>query len=268
MGRALAHGMTDVTRFSDPTALAMLPAEARRHVERIRAGVAPRGLRDRIQYGYLRRLSQAMIARTVAIDDAIRTATTPQVVILGAGLDGRAWRMPELKDALVFEVDHPDSQREKRAAVGALARSAREVRFLAVDFTRDSLGEALERAGHDVAVATTWVWEGVVMYLWPAEVARTLGVLGQRSAPGSRLIATYHAPAVALRLFGLTLRRIGEPLRSRFTPQQMGALLARHRWTVRRDDDIPTIAAALSARLAHDTRMLRHFRIVVADRVE
>jgi O-methyltransferase involved in polyketide biosynthesis len=37
-----------------------------------------------------------MVARTVAIDGAIRTAVSSQVVILGAGLDGRAWRMPEL----------------------------------------------------------------------------------------------------------------------------------------------------------------------------
>jgi Leucine carboxyl methyltransferase len=58
----------------------------------------------------LRRLARG----PVAIDDAIRTAASPQVVILGAGLDGRAWRVSELADAIVFEVDHPDSQRMKR----------------------------------------------------------------------------------------------------------------------------------------------------------
>ncbi len=42
------------------------------------------------------------------------TVTTPQVVILGAGLDTRAWRMPGLDGVTVFEVDHPDTQRRKR----------------------------------------------------------------------------------------------------------------------------------------------------------
>jgi hypothetical protein len=48
----------------------------------------------------------------VVFDGAIRTAAYPHVVILGAGLDGRAWRMSELADAIIFEVDHPDSQRK------------------------------------------------------------------------------------------------------------------------------------------------------------
>lgn len=42
-----------------------------------------------------------MAVRTIVIDEAAREAASPQVVILGAGLDGRAWRMPELKDASV-----------------------------------------------------------------------------------------------------------------------------------------------------------------------
>ena len=99
----------------------------------------------------------------------MRDAGAPQVVILGAGLDGRAWRMPELRDVTVFEVDHPDSQREKAARAAALLRVAREVRFVPVDFTRDRLDEPLAAAGHDPARPTTWIWEGVVMYLTTAE---------------------------------------------------------------------------------------------------
>jgi O-methyltransferase involved in polyketide biosynthesis len=48
-----------------------------------------------------------MVARTAAIDADLRNAATPQVIILGAGFDGRAWRMRELVTSLVFEVDHP-----------------------------------------------------------------------------------------------------------------------------------------------------------------
>lgn len=54
--------------------------------------------------------------RTRAIDDAVRSAVTSgarEVVVLGAGLDSRALRMPELASVKVFEVDHPSTQRYK-----------------------------------------------------------------------------------------------------------------------------------------------------------
>ena len=195
------HGARDGARqddrgaFADPTALALLPDDARRRVERFRAGV-PRGLRARFAYEFLDRRSKMMVARTVAIDDAVRAAAAPQVVILGAGLDGRAWRMPELRDAVVFEVDHPDSQREKRARVAALQPVARDIRFVPVDFTRDRLDDALAAAGHDATRPTTWIWEGVVMYLELADIEATLSVIARRSAPRSRLIVLYLRPAL------------------------------------------------------------------------
>ena len=89
-----------------------------------------------------------MVARTVAIDAELRNPVAPQVVILGAGLDGRAWRMRELATSLVFEVDHPDTQQQKLQRVASLAREARDIRFVPVDFGR-GLAPALEAAGHD-----------------------------------------------------------------------------------------------------------------------
>src|SRR5262249_51102000 len=161
MGRAVAHEMTTESRFSDPTALALLPDDARARVERFRSGVAPKDIRGRLAHTHIDKLSKVLVARTVAIDDAVREASSPQLVILGAGLDGRAWRMPELCETTVFEVDHPDTQRDKRERVAALAQAARDVRFTPVDFTRDNLDDALAAAGHDQASATTWLWEGV-----------------------------------------------------------------------------------------------------------
>jgi methyltransferase (TIGR00027 family) len=267
MGRALAHGRTDVGRFSDPTAFTLLPDDARTSVTRLRAGAAPKGVRQHLQREYLDRNSKMMVARTIAIDEAVRDAGSPQVVILGAGLDGRAWRMPELRDVTVFEVDHPASQQDKRARVDPLTRTAREVRFVPVDFTRDRLDDALAAAGHDPSLPTTWIWEGVVMYLTPADIERTLAAIARRSAKRSRVIVAYHRPALMLWFVGWVVRRVGEPLRSAFTPEAMRALLGKHGFAIVRDQDIPTIGAAVSPEIARATRPIKHSRIATADRV-
>ncbi len=264
--RAVAHGRTTGVDFQDPTALPLLPAEMRRSVEDFLAGAAPKDLRGRLTHAFLAKRANMMVARTVAIDEAVRAAGAPQVVILGAGLDGRAWRMPELRDATVFEVDHPDSQREKQARAAALQRVAREVRFVPVDFTRDRLDDALSVAGHDPARPTTWVWEGVVMYLEQADIEATLAVIRGRSAPGSLLVVMYLSRSLLLPMVGLLVRRLGEPLRSLFTPDQMRALLGRYGFAVARDEALPAIAARLSADLARHARMMKHVRIATANR--
>lgn len=265
-GRAVAHGAILPGRFSDPIAVELLSAPARERVAQARAEHEPAGLRARAVRAYMRKQAAAMAVRTVAIDDAIREANAPQLVILGAGLDARAWRMSELQDAVVFEVDHPATQRDKQVRVAGHAQTAREVRFVPVDLARDQLGTELDRAGHDPSRATTWVWEGVVMYLTRADVEATLRVLAKRSAPRSRLVVLYHRPALLLRAIGPVLRVIGEPLRSSFTPDAMCALLARHGYAVVRDQDLPALAAALSAELGANPTSLGHMRVVVADR--
>jgi methyltransferase (TIGR00027 family) len=266
MARARAHLRATEPRFADPTALALLPSEPRAAVERASTGAPPRDARERATRAFLERRGDMMVVRTVAIDDAIRAAGAPQLVILGAGLDGRAWRMPELRDVVVFEVDHPDSQRDKRERVAPLPPVARDVRFVPVDFTRDDLGAALAAAGHDVARPTTWIWEGVVMYLTPAEVEASLATIAARSAPGSRLVVMYLAPWWIARIVGLIVRRLGEPFRSRFTAGEFAALLGRHGFAVASDDDVPALAAGISPALARATRAMRHLRIAVATR--
>jgi O-methyltransferase involved in polyketide biosynthesis len=55
-----------------------------------------------------------------------------------------------------------------------------------------ALDAALERADHDRASLTCWLWEGVVMYLTRDAVRATLAGVAGRSAPGSALILNYH----------------------------------------------------------------------------
>ena len=60
------------------------------------------------------------VARTQLIDDTLAGATADgiaQVVLLGAGFDSRAWRLPAIRRARVIEVDHPGTQHAKVAAL-------------------------------------------------------------------------------------------------------------------------------------------------------
>ncbi|WP_328290447.1 class I SAM-dependent methyltransferase [Nocardia aurantiaca] len=275
-GRAVADGRMAIGRFSDPVAFELLADIERALVDLVRAGAAPKGFGARLEYELLSATSEVLAARTVAIDEAVRESANPQLVILGAGLDARAWHMPELAGIAVFEVDHPASQAEKRARLGERAPIA-EVRFVPVDFGKDALGAALTGARHYEKRPTTWIWEGVVPYLTPAEVAETVSEVAERSAPGSRLIITYPTPnrvyqygrkamELMLSLSGRAANPMArEPQRSSWTPDAMAALLSEHGFAVSSDRDLQ--AVAVDAGIEGTRTSLRaDGHIVVADR--
>src|SRR5919201_6439860 len=87
------------------------------------------------------------VVRTRAIDDAVRDALREgcsQLVLLGAGYDTRAYRLPDADGVEAFEVDHPATQAAKRAALErARATLPPRVRFVPLDFEQDSLAMAL-----------------------------------------------------------------------------------------------------------------------------
>jgi methyltransferase (TIGR00027 family) len=273
-GRAAANGLIAADRFADPTAMPLLRPDEREPVQWVRDNVLPRQWRQRIDYETVRASAELIVPRTVTIDDAVRAHPTPQLVILGAGLDGRAWRMPELAGATVFEVDQPASQHDKRDRATGLP--GRPPTFVPVDFRRDQLGEALAAAGHRADQATTWIWEGVVPYLTEAEVAATVTALAACSAPGSRLIVNFQVPARSATLGRLAARTLmastgrrsvwaNEPWRSTWTPDTMAHLLARHGYTATHDEDLLDTATGLAIPVRH--RMsLRHSHVMVADR--
>jgi len=154
------------------------------------------------------------------------------VVILGAGFDCRAHRMPELAAASVYEVDRRETQAVKRAHVPG----ARAVRYVAVDFLRDDVGSALAAAGWDARRRSLFVWEGVTNYLTEAAVRGTLDWIGT-AAPGSRVVFTYiHAGMLdgSERFDGgaqimANVRRLGEPWTFGLHPGAVAAFVARSR---------------------------------------
>ena len=236
VGRAIADaGLSHVPDFHDPTARAFLDEKRKRGVAKIER--AAREAKRSIRLEMARGMSDLMALRTTAIDTAVRDAIADgarQVVILGAGYDGRAWRMKELAGVKVFEVDHPATQGDKRAHLSELPPAIGLVTFVPIDFERESLDTVLGRAGHDRTLPTCWIWEGVVMYLTHDAMRATLASVAARSGPGSTLIVNYHTVHRGL-IARLIFRLIGEPQISVWTPEEMAADLRSAGFVVRED---------------------------------
>jgi methyltransferase (TIGR00027 family) len=136
-----------------------------------------------------------------------------------------------------------------------------------VDFARERLGDALARAGHAESVPTAWVFEGVISYLTPRDVASTLDVIAARSAPESRLLATYNEPSRVRRMASGATGWMGEPQHASFSPAEMRRILSDRGFVVRSDRD--SLERALRwhrAPTSTDRLWVRFHRVVIADR--
>jgi methyltransferase (TIGR00027 family) len=178
--------------FADPFAAALAGEAALARV-RARGGAGDNG---------------RIAIRTRFFDDAVKDALARcddgkgpwQVVLLGAGLDTRAWRLTPPASAprarAVFEVDvrevldgkhallrrEPLTLSETYAAVRSNLNAPRE--------TRGGWARGLRRAGHDPSLRTAWVLEGLLYYLEPRVVDDVLRGTASLSAPGSVLVAS------------------------------------------------------------------------------
>jgi methyltransferase (TIGR00027 family) len=134
------------------------------------------------------------IARTRYMDEVVRgevAAGIGQLVLLGAGYDSRAYRMPELERVRAFEVDHPITSALKRKRLEAVfGEVPRHVAYVQVDFTRDDLGKRLAAAGYEAGEPALFVLSGVAPYLPEEAVRETLGWVARQS-PGSSLVFDY-----------------------------------------------------------------------------
>jgi methyltransferase (TIGR00027 family) len=208
--------------------------------------------------------------RTSAIDRGVGGALADgaeQVVVLGAGLDARSRRLPALSGCRVFEVDHPATQRYKRARMG----EHEGLQYVAVDFQRDDLGERLAAAGFDPGRVTAWIWEGVTMYLPTQAVTATLCQVQKLSAPGSRVLVSYMVPnsipggALGSRVGRWVFDAIGEGLHANYDRRSMNALLSDHGFSVLTDTNSVDWADAAGVS-AWQTKGFRGERLAIARR--
>jgi len=136
----------------------------------------------------------AQICRTRFIDEAVEKALSQgirQVVILGAGLDTRPYRLAGMERVQVFEVDLPSVQEAKKKRLHKhFGRLPGNVTFVPIDFDKESLEAVFTGTVFDPSKPSMFVWEGVTQYLSEEAVRRTLAFVG-KSAPGSVLVFTY-----------------------------------------------------------------------------
>lgn len=201
------------------------------------AGDVGRAIAARIDSG------DVIPVRTRFVDDGLRAAVDDgvrQVVLVAAGMDTRAWRVPLPDGCTVFEVDRPALLELKDVLLTGESPAAHRVPVPA-DLTADWT-TALAGAGHDPARPTCWIVEGLLQYLPEPAVRTLLGTVTGRSAPGSHLLVDL----VGARLLASQqMRPILDSMAAAGSPWVFGtddpdSLLAPHGWRggVRLLDDV------------------------------
>ena len=135
-----------------------------------------------------------VLCRKRYIDDKLLEAIQAgiqTVVILGAGLDTRAYRPPLMGSLSVFEVDLPENIAFKKARVQEMfGEVPPHARLVALDFDRGELGDVLTLVGYYPEDKSFFIWEAVTQYLGETGIHKTMKLLSE-AASGSRLVFTY-----------------------------------------------------------------------------
>lgn len=227
----------DQRLFDDPYALSLLPFGWR---ALLRLLFLP-GLRGLVLAARERRMPGSLgsiLCRTRYIDDVLVRSLAEgldQVVILGAGFDSRAYRIPGMDQVQVFEVDLPGTRDLKAIRLQkVLGAVPEDVTLIGMDFDRQDLGDALRAAGFQNGVRTLFIWEGVTQYISGEAVRNTLEFVAQVPGAGSAIVFTY----VRLNLIDGTERpewfdaftslaeRIGSPLKFGLDPAELEEYLS------------------------------------------
>jgi methyltransferase (TIGR00027 family) len=141
-----------------------------------------------------RGLVRWVAVRTRFLDELVEGAVADgirQVVVVGAGLDARAYRLELPRDLTVFEIDHGEVLALKQRLLDELElMSECRRRVVVADLVADDWLQLLTDTGWTPTQPTVWVAEGLLVYLNHDERTRLLKQLSSASAIGSVLGAT------------------------------------------------------------------------------
>ena len=114
-----------------------------------------------------------------------------QLVLLGSGMDTRAYRLNLHKDSVVIEVDSDmDVLRGKHDVLAMASHKATcRVATVAVDISEsEKVVSKVVTAGLKSTMPTVWVLEGLLEYLKPSVHPLLLSALRRKSFPGTRIV--------------------------------------------------------------------------------
>jgi methyltransferase (TIGR00027 family) len=183
-------------------------------------------------------MSRYLAARTAFFDRVVvrwLDRGGAQVVVVGAGYDGRALRYAK-PGVSWYEVDHPATQHDKLARLARLGVATPSVCFVAADFTTDDPGSGLGKAGHDADAPTLFICEGVAVYLEEAVLETLLASLRSVAGAGSQLAISVSVNARSAQTtarrsaFRSAVAAAGEPARSTLTAGTATTLFAIAGW--------------------------------------
>lgn len=142
-------------------------------------------------------LSNWIAVRTRFLDEVVLAASAGgcrQVVILGAGLDARAFRLQWPPGTRVFEVDLAAVLEFKERVIGDEGwRPTCQRRTVVADLSTD-WGDRLVDAGFEVGAPVGWLAEGLLAYLTTETADRLVSAAADLSAPGSHMGLTVASP--------------------------------------------------------------------------
>lgn len=247
-----------------PTSDAVGPSVTARRVAAYRIGferpAAPTGTGDPDADGRLARdvaagvtvdRSSAMCrylrARTAFFDrvtvDALSRHVS-QIVLVGAGYDGRALRYAT-PGVRWWEIDRPVTQADKRSRLSRLGISADNVTFLPLDLADGGVASALVASGLEPDAPSLYMAEGLFAYLESGTVFGVLRELRSLATLGTRLAVSLRVPgadALERARFDASVAALGEPAVGTLGVDDADVLLARSRW--RRVELTPRATAA------------------------
>jgi methyltransferase (TIGR00027 family) len=180
------------------------------------------------------------LSRSRYTEDILESAVkqgVSQYVNLGAGMDTFAFRSPEMPARLqVFEVDHPFTQAAKLRRIAELGWEQPErLHYVPVDFTKESLPEALARSPYDPKTPSFFSWLGVTFYLPREAVFSTLRAVSDIAPSGSATVFDYLDPEAFIpgkadkymEFAVKKLKEVGEPWITGFDPSTLSDDLSR-----------------------------------------
>ncbi|GGU93094.1 class I SAM-dependent methyltransferase [Streptomyces bacillaris] len=129
--------------------------------------------------------------RTRVLDDFLlgsaHTGGVRQVVLVGAGLDSRAYRLEWPAGCVVFEIDREEVLAFKHQVLDGVSAAPKAARVPVPMDLRDDWAGALPGAGFDPAAPSVWLIEGLLFYLPPAAETYLVDTVDRLTAGGSAL---------------------------------------------------------------------------------